>query len=81
MLLVMDVGNTNTVLGVYDATRLVVHWRLSTVRDRTVDEYGILARTLLALAGMEVGAIDGMIIASVLPSSRRAGRCTRSESS
>jgi type III pantothenate kinase len=67
MLLVMDVGNTNTVLGVYDDTRLVAHWRLTTIRDRTVDEYGILARNLLSLAGMEVKAIDGMIIASVVP--------------
>ena len=67
MLLVMDVGNTNTVLGVYDATRLLAHWRLTTVRDRTVDEYGILARNLLSLAAIEVTAIDSLIIASVVP--------------
>jgi type III pantothenate kinase len=67
MLLVMDVGNTNTVLGVYDGTRLVAHWRLTTVRDRTVDEYGILARNLLSLASIEAAAIDGLIIASVVP--------------
>ncbi len=67
MLLVMDVGNTNTVLGVYDATRLVANWRLTTVRDRTVDEYGILARNLLSLASIEVAAIDALIIASVVP--------------
>jgi type III pantothenate kinase len=67
MLLVMDVGNTNTVLGVYETTRLVAHWRLTTVRDRTVDEYGILARTLLSLAGIEVSAIHDIIIASVVP--------------
>ena len=67
MLLVMDVGNTNTVLGVYEGTRLVAHWRLTTVRDRTVDEYGILARTLLSLAAIEVGAIQDIIIASVVP--------------
>ena len=67
MILVMDLGNTNTVLGVYDGERLVAHWRLSTVRDRTVDEYGILARNLLAFAAIDVAAIDGMIIASVVP--------------
>jgi type III pantothenate kinase len=67
MLLVMDVGNTNTVLGVYEGDRLVAHWRLTTVRDRTVDEYGILARNLLSLASIEAGAIDGIIIASVVP--------------
>ena len=67
MLLVMDVGNTNTVLGVYDGTTLVAHWRLTTVRDRTVDEYGILARNLLSLARIDAKAIDGVIIASVVP--------------
>ena len=67
MLLVMDVGNTNTVLGVYDQARLLAHWRLTTVRDRTVDEYGILARNLLSLATIDAKAIDGLIIASVVP--------------
>ncbi len=67
MLLVMDVGNTNTVLGVYEKTRLLAHWRLTTVRDRTVDEYGILARNLLTLASIEAAAIDALIVASVVP--------------
>lgn len=67
MLLVMDVGNSNTVLGVYETTRLIAHWRLTTVRNRTVDEYGILARNLLSLASIEVSEIDGLIIASVVP--------------
>jgi type III pantothenate kinase len=67
MLLVMDVGNTSTVLGVYEGERLVANWRLTTVRDRTVDEYGILARNLLSLAAIDVSAIDGFIIASVVP--------------
>jgi type III pantothenate kinase len=67
MLLVMDVGNTHTVLGVYDGRTLKAHWRLTTVRERTVDEYGILARNLLALAGIDRAAIDSLIIASVVP--------------
>ena len=67
MLLVMDVGNTNTVLGVYDGARLLAHWRLTTVRDRTVDEYGILARNLLSLAAIDAASIDAIIIASVVP--------------
>src|SRR5262245_52805009 len=67
MLLVMDVGNTNTVLGVYDGKTLVAHWRLTTVRDRTVDEYGILARNLLSLARIDAQAIDALMIASVVP--------------
>ena len=67
MLLVMDVGNTHTVLGVFDRTTLAAHWRLTTVRDRTVDEYGILARNLLSLASIPLESIDGLIIASVVP--------------
>jgi type III pantothenate kinase len=67
MLLVMDVGNTSTVLGIYEGDALVAHWRLTTVRGRTVDEYGILARNLLSLAEIDVSVIDGFIIASVVP--------------
>jgi len=67
MLMVIDVGNTNTVIGVYEGKRLVSHWRLTTVRDRTVDEHGILARNLLSLASIDAGSIDAMIVASVVP--------------
>ena len=67
MLLVIDVGNTNTVLGVYEGERLVAHWRLVTAHQQTVDEYGILARNLLQLAGLDAGKIDGVIISSVVP--------------
>jgi len=67
MLLTLDVGNTNTVLGVYRGTELVAHWRLTTARDQTVDEYGILTRNLFPLAGLEPGAIHGVIISSVVP--------------
>lgn len=67
MLLVIDIGNTNTVLGVYEAERLRAHWRLVTAHQQTVDEYGILARNLLQLAGIDAGKIDGVIISSVVP--------------
>jgi type III pantothenate kinase len=67
MLLVIDVGNTNTVLGVYEGERLLAHWRLVTAHQQTVDEYGILARNLLQLAGLEAGKIDAVIISSVVP--------------
>ncbi len=67
MLLTVDVGNTNTVLGVFDGEALVAHWRLTTARDQTVDEYGILTRNLFTLAPLEPRAIDGVIISSVVP--------------
>ena len=67
MLLVIDVGNTNTSLGVYEAERLIIHWRLTTARDRTVDEYGVHSRNLFQLAGIDFKAIDAVAIASVVP--------------
>jgi type III pantothenate kinase len=67
MLLVIDAGNTNTSLGVYDGERLVAHWRLTTARDRTVDEYGVYARNLFALVGIDFKEIDAVAIASVVP--------------
>src|SRR5215470_17927934 len=67
MLLVLDVGNTNTTLGVYDGSRLINSWRLTSERQRTVDEYGIMCRTLLQLAGLESSAITAMAISSVVP--------------
>ncbi|MGH9407149.1 MAG: type III pantothenate kinase [Terriglobia bacterium] len=67
MLLVIDVGNTNTVLGVYQGAELRGHWRLSTVRAQTADEYGILIRNLLALDGMAASAVKHMMVASVVP--------------
>jgi type III pantothenate kinase len=67
MLLVIDVGNTNTSLGVFDGERLVSHWRLTTARERTVDEYGVHARNLFALAGLDFKAIHGIAVASVVP--------------
>ena len=54
MLLVIDAGNTNTSLGVFDGAELVAHWRLTTARSRTVDEYGVHARNLFQLADLDV---------------------------
>lgn len=68
MLLAMDVGNTNTVLGVFERSKLKAHWRLTTARDQTVDEYGILTRDLFKLAGISAKRIEGVMIASVVPS-------------
>jgi type III pantothenate kinase len=67
MLLVIDVGNTNTVLGVFEGIDLVVDWRLVTKQSQTADEYGILARNLFDLANIEVSKIGHIIIASVVP--------------
>ena len=67
MLLVVDIGNTNTVLGVFDGDRLAADWRLETKQRQTADEYGILARNLFALANMEVTRIRHIVIASVVP--------------
>ena len=71
MLLVLDVGNTNTVLGVFAEGRskseMVAHWRVATIQTQTVDEYGVLFRNLFAMANIEVAAIKGIIISSVVP--------------
>jgi type III pantothenate kinase len=67
MLLTIDVGNTNTVLGVFRDTELVANWRLSTAREQTVDEYGVLTRNLFTLAGLDRDAITGVMISSVVP--------------
>lgn len=67
MLLVIDVGNTNTVLGVFHKERLVHHWRLYTDAHKTSDEYGIVIRQLLDEIDLLPQAIVGVIIASVVP--------------
>ena len=67
MLLVIDAGNTNTSLGVFKGAELVAHWRLTTARSRTVDEYGVHARNLFELAGIDFKAISAIAIASVVP--------------
>ena len=53
MLFAIDVGNTQILMGVYKGDELLFHWRLSTNRARTVDEFGILARTLFSLDGLQ----------------------------
>jgi type III pantothenate kinase len=77
MLLVLDVGNTNTVLGVFThaensaATphydRLVANWRVATRQGSTVDEYGVLFRNLFSMADLEASEIHGIVISSVVP--------------
>ena len=68
-LLVVDVGNTNVVLGIYRGDELVGSWRLATARERTADEYGILTKQLI---GDVAGTLDGAIVSSVVPPLNRA---------
>ncbi|MDR3560012.1 MAG: type III pantothenate kinase [Negativicutes bacterium] len=67
MLLVFDVGNTNIVLGVYDGANLLYHWRISTDRQKTADEYGVLMNSLFTHRGFSLEDIKAAIISSVVP--------------
>ena len=82
MLLVVDVGNTNTVLGVFERAenraststesshhyeRLVASWRVTTSQTQTIDEYGVLFRNLFSMENLEVSNVHGIVISSVVP--------------
>ena len=67
MLLAVDVGNTNTVLGIFRDGVLASHWRMQTVAERTSDEYAVLMKTLLDMEGFPWRSIDAGIISSVVP--------------
>jgi type III pantothenate kinase len=67
VLLVLDVGNSNIVAGVYREKTLVHSWRVATDRSRTTDEYGMLFKSLFNDAGIDIAEIDGAIIGSVVP--------------
>jgi type III pantothenate kinase len=67
MLLVIDVGNTNIVYGLFDGTRLVHQFRVESGRGRTADEYAVVLRQLLVMSGVEPTQVDAAIIASVVP--------------
>ena len=71
MLLVIDVGNTNTVIGVYEDDELKHDWRIRTIRETTADEFNILARALFADKGLQRTDISKIVISSVVPSSVR----------
>ena len=68
MILVLDTGNTNIVLGVYHSDELIHHWRMETDRYKTEDEYGMQVKALFTHAGIEFSQIHGIIISSVVPS-------------
>jgi type III pantothenate kinase len=72
MLLAIDVGNTNIVLGVYDGLRLLDHWRIQTDPHRTSDEYGLFIRQLMAGAQVELGKVNAAVVSSVVPPMQHA---------
>lgn len=67
MLLAMDIGNTNTVLGIFDDDQLIQDWRIRTEVNATVDEYGILIRSLFAAHELPPGSVTQVIISCVVP--------------
>ncbi len=72
MLLVIDVGNTNTKVGLCDADRVLVSWQLTTRREQTADEYGLFVETLLRTRGVTPAHITGVAISNVVPQVQRA---------
>jgi len=67
VILVMDVGNTNIVLGAYDGKKLLNHWRMGTNREKTADEYGMFMMSLFSNDKIDINNIEAVIIASVVP--------------
>ena len=70
MLLVVEVGNTQTHLGTYDGAELVQHWRFATVRESTADELGVALRNLLALRGLSFADLEASIVSATVPQLR-----------
>jgi type III pantothenate kinase len=72
MLLAVDIGNTNTVLGVFSGEELVHQWRIATRPDATADELGVIFRGLFDVSGGRLGDVDSMVVSSVVPSLNQA---------
>jgi len=67
MLIAFDIGNTTVAIGVFDGRKLVRDWHVRSDRDKTCDEYGVILRNLLSMAGIEPSAVKAAIISSVVP--------------
>ena len=67
LLLAIDVGNTNIVLGVFEEDRLVESWRLATLRERTADEIGIWVAQLFEHRALDAGQVAAIVMGSVVP--------------
>ena len=72
MLLAIDVGNTNTAIGIFDGDNLVANWRTETKKTATADELALLFRDLFELSGFDFGVIDKITISNVVPSVQHA---------
>jgi len=72
MLLVIDVGNTNTVIGMFDDDKLLADWRIETRRGRTSDEHAMLLRQLIAVRNLSPELVDGGVLACVVPPAQAA---------
>src|SRR5690625_109380 len=67
MIFVIDIGNTNTVLGVFSDLELKYEWRVQTDRHKTEDEFGMLVKSLFEFKGLTFAQIDSIVISSVVP--------------
>ncbi len=67
MLLAIDVGNTNIVLGLYQKKKLIIHWRIETDRERTEDEYAALIRGLFSIKDLKFDIVKDVIVSCVVP--------------
>lgn len=67
MILVVDIGNTNIVFGLFDGERIVCDWRVGTDKSKTSDEYGLLFKHLIEFRGIETDDVDGAAISCVVP--------------
>lgn len=67
MLLALDAGNTNITIGAFDGKNLIGRWRLRTIKEQTADEWGILMRNLFTLSSLDLSAVHGVVISSVVP--------------
>lgn len=67
MILAIDVGNTHTVIGLYQGKELIHHWRLLTESERTADEYGVLLRSLFAASEIVLSTVQGIAVSCVVP--------------
>src|SRR5574342_44433 len=67
MLLAIDIGNTNVVLGVFDKEKLVENWRVGTKTQITSDEYAMILKYLFGFTGIEFRQVTGLIVSTVVP--------------